>query len=94
VTKALWNNTVVADSHDCVVVDGYHYFPKKAVRQEYLRESQHHTVCSWKGMANYYDVVVGGSVNLNAAWYYPSPSKAAERVAGRIAFWKGVEIEP
>ncbi len=93
-TKALWNNTVVAESHDCVVVDGYHYFPKKAVCQEYLRESQHHTVCSWKGMANYYDVVVGGSVNLNAAWYYPSPSKAAERVAGCIAFWKGVEIEP
>ncbi len=92
-TKALWNDAVVAESDDCVVVDGYHYFPRTAVRPEYLRESSHHTVCGWKGTASYYDLVVGGSVNSNAAWYYPDPSKAAAMVAGRIGFWKGVKIQ-
>jgi uncharacterized protein (DUF427 family) len=92
-TKALWNDAVVAESGDCVVVDGYHYFPRAAVRPEHLRESTHHTVCGWKGTASYYDVVVGDAVNPNAAWYYPDPSKAAAMVADRIAFWKGVKIQ-
>ncbi len=91
--KAIWKDTVIAESDDCVVVEGNHYFPKQAVRQEYLRDSQHHTVCGWKGTASYYDVVVDGAVNPNAAWYYPTPSDAARQIAGRIAFWKGVRIQ-
>jgi uncharacterized protein (DUF427 family) len=84
---------VIAESDDCVVVEGNHYFPRDAVRKEYLRDSSHHTVCSWKGTASYYDVVVDGAVNPNAAWYYPDPSEAAKSIAGHIAFWKGVKVE-
>jgi uncharacterized protein (DUF427 family) len=51
-------------------------------------------VCPWKGTARYYDVVVNGERNPNAAWYYPEPSPAAREIAGRIAFWKGVRVEP
>ena len=68
------------------------YFPPDAVDKTYLRESKTNTVCSWKGTASYYDVVVDGETKRDAAWYYPSPKPAAEEIAGYVAFWKGVEI--
>lgn len=92
--KAIWHDTVIADSDDTVVVEGNHYFPPQAVRPEYLRASDHTTQCGWKGTARYYDLVVDNQINSQAAWYYPEPLPAAEQVRGRIAFWKGVEIRP
>jgi uncharacterized protein (DUF427 family) len=92
--RATWNGAVVAESDDTVVVEGNHYFPPESVRREHLRPSEFQTVCGWKGTAGYYDVVVGDAVNRNAAWYYPDPKPDAVRVAGRIAFWRGVEVTP
>jgi uncharacterized protein (DUF427 family) len=90
--RAAWNGAVIAESEQTVVVDGNHYFPSESVRTEYLRPSERHTVCGWKGTASYYDVVVSGAVNRDAAWYYPEPKPEAARVAGRIAFWMGVQV--
>ncbi len=92
--KAVWNDTIIAESDDTVVVEGNHYFPFSAVKREYLQPSEHHTVCHWKGRASYYDVVVNGQVNKNAAWYYPQPSPAAREIKDRIAFWHGVRVVP
>lgn len=92
--RATWNGAVIADSGDTVVVEGNHYFPLADVRAENLRSSESHTVCHWKGVASYYDVVVGDKINRDAAWYYPAPSQAAERIEGRVAFWHGVKVEP
>lgn len=91
--RAVWHNTVLAESDDTVVVEGNHYFPPGSIRGEYLRPSDKHTTCPWKGEASYYDVVVGAEVNKDAAWYYPEVKEAAEKIKGRIAFWKGVKIE-
>ena len=91
--KAIWNGAVIADSDQTVVVEGNHYFPADAVRREYLRPSGRHTTCGWKGEASYYDVIVAGQTNKDAAWYYPDPLPAARQIAGRIAFWKGVTVE-
>lgn len=91
--RAIWNEAVVAESDDTIVVDGYRYFPVPSVRPEHLRPSSHHSVCGWKGQASYYDLTVGGDVNPNAAWYYPDPKPAAEMVDGHIGFWHGVRIE-
>lgn len=93
--KATWNEAVVAEaSADAVeIVEGNVYFPIEAVRQEYLTPSQTHTVCPWKGTASYYHVAVGGQVNRDAAWYYPDPKPAAENIRGRVAFWRGVNVE-
>ncbi|KQX97140.1 hypothetical protein ASD22_07475 [Rhodanobacter sp. Root480] len=90
--KAIWNDTVLVDSDDTVVVEGNHYFPAASLREEYFRESDHHSVCPWKGTASYCDVVVGDAVNAQAAWYYPQPKEAAAQIAGRVAFWKGVRV--
>jgi len=90
--KAIWNGTVLAESDETVVVEGNHYFPLESVASERLRPSATHTTCPWKGEASYYDVVVGERVNRDAAWYYPEPKEAARSIAGRVAFWKGVEV--
>jgi uncharacterized protein (DUF427 family) len=91
--RAIWNGAVVAESDRCQVIEGNQYFPPDAVKREYLRPSESHTVCGWKGTASYYDVVVDGQVNSDAAWYYPDPKTAAASLAGWIAFWHGVTIE-
>lgn len=91
--KATWNGAVIAQSDDTRIVEGNHYFPPSAVKREHLRASVNHTVCSWKGTASYYDVVVDGKTNADAAWYYPEPKPAAKEIAGWIAFWHGVTVE-
>ena len=92
--KAIWNDKVLAESDETIIVEGNHYFPSQAVNQEYFQESSTHTVCPWKGTASYYDVVVNGDVNRNAAWYYPSASQAAKNIKGYVAFWHGVRVVP
>lgn len=90
--KALWNNKVIAESNDTIVVENNHYFPKGSVKSEYLRNSDNLTVCPWKGLASYYTLVVDGKQNPDAGWYYPEPKPAAENIKDHIAFWKGVKI--
>jgi uncharacterized protein (DUF427 family) len=91
--RATWNGAVLAESEHCEVVEGNQYFPPDAVNRGYFKESATHTVCSWKGTASYYDVVVDGQTNKDAAWYYPEPKDAAKQIKGYIAFWHGVTIE-
>jgi uncharacterized protein (DUF427 family) len=91
--RAIWNGTVLAESDRCVVVEGNQYFPPDAIKREYFRPSDTHTVCSWKGTASYYDVVVNGQTNHDAAWYYPEPKEAAKQITNYVAFWRGVRVE-
>jgi uncharacterized protein (DUF427 family) len=90
--RATWNGQVIAESDDTVVVEGNHYFPRGAVRDDVLVASDTTSVCPWKGTASYYSVVVDGEQNTDAAWYYPTPKDAAAEITGRIAFWKGVQV--
>lgn len=90
--KAIWNGAVVAESDDTVVVEGNHYFPADSVRREYLRPSDTTTRCGWKGRASYYHLEVAGKTNRDAAWYYSDPLPAARHIAGRVAFWRGVQV--
>ena len=90
--QAVWNNTVIAESNDTVVVERNHYFPLASVKAEYLVPSDTTTVCSWKGTANYYTLKIGGETNPDAVWYYAEPKDAAKQIRGHVAFWKGVEV--
>ena len=92
--RATWNSVILADSDQTQVVEGNHYFPPGSINHQFFQPSSTHTTCSWKGEASYYDVVVNGQVNRDAAWYYPSPKDAAKQIAGYVAFWKGVKVEP
>ena len=90
--KAIWNDTVIAESDDTVLVEGNHYFPSKSIKNEYFHKTETNTMCPWKGMASYYSVTVNGKTNTDCAWYYPVPSKEAEKIKDRIAFWNGVQV--
>ena len=93
--RATWNDALLADAEpeEIVLVEGNVYFPPSAVNRSYLRDSATRTVCSWKGTCSYYDVVVGDTVNKDAAWYYPDCKPEAKRIEGYVAFWKGVTVE-
>jgi uncharacterized protein (DUF427 family) len=91
--KAIWNDEVIAESNNTVVVEGNHYFPHDSIKKEYFKTSDSHTTCPWKGVANYYTVEVNGSENPDAAWYYPETSELAKGIKNYVAFWKGVKIE-
>jgi uncharacterized protein (DUF427 family) len=90
--KAIWNDSVVAESDDTIVIEGNHYFPIGAVNQAYLKRSEKTTYCPWKGTASYYSLVVNEKENADAAWFYAEPKDAARQIAGRVAFWRGVQV--
>jgi uncharacterized protein (DUF427 family) len=92
--RAVWKGATLAESDRCELVEGNRYFPPDAVRREHLRPSGTHTTCPWKGIASYYDVVVDGEVNRDAAWFYPEPKAAAANIKDHVAFWRGVAVEP
>ncbi|GCE27167.1 hypothetical protein KDA_26510 [Dictyobacter alpinus] len=91
--KATWNGVTLAESDNCVVVEGNQYFPPDSVNKEYFKASDTHTTCPWKGLASYYTVEVNGEANKDAAWYYPEPKDAAKQIKDHVAFWRGVSVE-
>ena len=92
--QAVFNDTVIAESDDTIVVEGNHYFPASALKSEYVEATDTHTLCGWKGLASYFTVRVEGVASKDAAWYYPKPTPLARTVKDRVAFWHGVEVRP
>ena len=91
--QATWKGQVLAESDQTVSIEGNHYFPVDSMNKQYFKESTRHTVCPWKGVASYYDVIVDGEANPAAAWYYPDPSRMAATIKDHVAFWNGVKVE-
>jgi uncharacterized protein (DUF427 family) len=92
--KAVWKDTVIAESPDTVIVEGNHYFPRSSLNDALLEPSGRTSVCPWKGTANYYSLNVNGDRNVDAVWYYAEPKAAAAQIKDRVAFWKGVSVVP
>ena len=90
--KAIWKNTVLAESLETKKVENNHYFPEDSINTEYFKPSSTHTRCPWKGKASYYNIEVDGETNTDAAWFYPEASHAAKPIENYVAFWKGVKI--
>ena len=91
--KAIWNNTILAESDETVIVEGNHYFPADSIKKEFFEQSNFTSFCGWKGMANYYSVKANGKINKDCAWYYAEPNDAAKKIRGRVAFWNGVTVK-
>ena len=91
--QAKWNGEIIAETDKTETVEGNYYFPEEAIKKEFFKKSETHTVCPWKGTASYFTVEVKGSVNKDAAWFYPTPSDAAKNIKNYVAFWKGVEVK-
>lgn len=91
--RAMLDGVVIAESDNTVVVEGNHYFPAESLNQELIKEAELTTVCGWKGIASYYDVVVDGATAANGAWYYPEPKDAAAEIQGHVAFGRPIVVE-
>lgn len=93
-TKAFWNETLMAESDDIVLVEGNAYFPIEAVNFKMLVKniSAPQTYCHWKGFATYYDIIVGGETNEGGGWRYFEPYEEAAVIKDRIAFWQDVIV--
>ena len=91
--QAIWNNAVIAESDDTLILEGNHYFPPESVNMDYLVRSSKTTACPWKGTANYFSISVNGATNEDAAWVLEEPRTAAANIRGRIAFWHGVQFD-
>jgi uncharacterized protein (DUF427 family) len=90
--KATWENAVLADSNNTIVIEGNHYFPPDSIKRECFKPSDTRTTCPWKGLASYYHVQVGEKINQDAAWFYPEPKDAAKSIKNYVAFWRGVKV--
>jgi uncharacterized protein (DUF427 family) len=90
--KAIWNDTVLAESDQTIIVEGNHYFPYDSIKKEFFTKSDTTTICGWKGMANYFSVVINGKTNKDCAWYYAEPNDAAKKIKNYVAFWNGVKV--
>ena len=90
--KAIWNDEIIAESDDTVVIEGNHYFPRESLREDLVRPSDTHTVCPWKGKASYYSLQSGEQESRDAVWFYPDPKPDAKAVRDRVAFWKDVKV--
>ena len=90
--KAIWNNEIIAESNDTIVIENNHYFPENSIQKKYFKASNTHSSCPWKGKASYFSIEVNKKTNEDAAWFYPNPFKDASEIKNHIAFWKGVQI--
>jgi uncharacterized protein (DUF427 family) len=91
--KAVWNEETLAESATYKEVKGNVYLPPESVKWDFSQDDNKQYTCPWKGKAKYYDLVVKGQVNKNAAWNYPQPKPAAEFTKGYAAFGDGVKVE-
>ena len=90
--KAIWNNQIIAESENTIVIERNHYFPSESIKPEFFIDSEKQSRCFWKGVANYKHLSVDGEINQDAAWYYPEPKGKAKSIKGYFAFWRGVAV--
>ena len=91
--KAIWKDTLLAESDETIVVESNHYFPPDSINKDFLQPSDTRSSCHWKGEASYYTIKVGDEKNKDAAWFYPDPKEKALNIKDYVAFWKGVKID-
>jgi uncharacterized protein (DUF427 family) len=91
--RASYNGHTLAESDDFEVVEGNLYFPPESVDLKSFTESDLETVCPWKGVASYLNLVVDGKELSDIAWYYPEPKSGASHIKGYVAFYPQVTLE-
>jgi uncharacterized protein (DUF427 family) len=90
--RAICKGVVIADADETVTVEGNRSFPPESVDHRYLRNRERTSVRPWKGRASYVDVVVDG--DPAAGWRSPRSEEAARQIAGPLACWHAVTVEP
>ncbi len=92
--RATVDGRVVAQSDDVVECKGYQYFPRTAVRLDWLEKADKTAddhACPHG--VQFYDVIVQGTRHPRAAWSYEAPRPEMAQVDGRFGFWQDVEVK-
>lgn len=89
--RAVFNGKTVADSRSVKVLHEtgrfiVFYFPRKDVKMDLLKSTDHQTECPHKGVASYWTVQAGGREAENAVWSYENPVESASFIEGYLAF--------
>lgn len=90
--RVVFNGETIADSTKTLVVletrlPDMHYFPRADVCMDFLRRTDHHTYCPYKGNAAYWSIEVGDETVENAAWSYEEPYEEVSEIKGYISFY-------
>ena len=88
----VFENVVIADTRSGYrVLETSHpptyYFPPTDVALAMLRSADGHSLCEFKGVAEYRTISVGDRVSVRAAWIYPRPVEPYKEIAGHFAFY-------
>lgn len=84
--KAIWEDTILAESEQTISIEGNHYFPPDAIKREHLAPSEKHTTCPWKGVASYYHVQVGNNPTRMPPGTIPIPRRPPDRSRTTLRF--------
>ena len=63
------------------------YVPLAAIDKSVLRPSKTQTRCPYKGVANYYNVVIDGDEYKDIVWFYMTPATECTGIAGLCCFY-------
>jgi uncharacterized protein (DUF427 family) len=64
-----------------------YYVPPDDTRTDLLRPTGRASVCEFKGVATYHDIIVGDRVIPSGAWSYRRPSRRYEAIRDHVAFY-------
>jgi uncharacterized protein (DUF427 family) len=90
--QVVCNGVAIADSRNTIrVLETSHppayYIPIADIQMQYFSLTPHHSLCEWKGVANYYTITVGDTVLPNVAWQYPEPTERFLSIRDAIALY-------
>ncbi|MGB7843118.1 MAG: DUF427 domain-containing protein [Salinimicrobium sp.] len=91
--KAIWKNTVLAESDQTKLVEDHHYFPPDAINSDFFQQSDTHNENASLGRASFFHITVDEQKKEDAAWFYPHPKEAGAEIKNYVAFQNGVEIQ-
>ena len=91
--KAIWKNTLIAQSENTVDFEGEIYFPASSLKKEFFRESPDRTFSAKKGNLMNFDLIVEGEMLANAASYVVAPNdENAKCLKGLFNFSDEIKI--
>jgi uncharacterized protein (DUF427 family) len=90
--RVVYRDLPLAESRHALLVDEIRhkpvlYLPERDVRRALFRNSEHHTVCPFKGEASYWTLDAEGMLEENVLWYYPDPFPEVADIRGHVAFY-------
>jgi acyl-CoA thioesterase-2 len=93
-TARVWHgDTLLAESRACLRVEETDhvdrlYFPEGDVHWEHFTESAAHTVCPFKGQADYWTLTAAEPEEKNVVWAYRDPFDEVAGIKGYVAFYQ------